>query len=98
MQPQRYQVGDSYVCRAEFRLSETNALADPLTITVTVRRPDGTIADVTYPSASLSRVALGVYRLVVDVDVAGIWRVRWRSTGDAKAAEQTSFVADDPNV
>jgi hypothetical protein len=91
----KYQVGDSAVFRGEFRLSETNLLADPLTITATITPPSGAPIDVSYPATTFERVSLGIYRLTIDCTEPGIWRVRWASTGDAKAAEQRSFVVDE---
>ena len=61
-------------------------LADPTTIVIKVRNPDGLV--VTYEPV---RESFGRYTLRVIPDVAGLWRWRTVTTGVGQAAEDRSF-------
>lgn len=77
-------VDESLVLTAEFRDTETDALVDPSTVSVTLRQPDGTLVSYGYP-ADVEKESVGVYQLIHDFDQAGTWRWRWTSTGAGKA-------------
>jgi hypothetical protein len=49
----------------------------------------------TYPHADLTNPSVGHYELVVDCTEAGEWKVVWRSTGTAKAAEPFIFTVEE---
>ena len=48
---------------------------DPTTLTITVRRPDGT----TY-SPPINTVGVGVRNVLIEFTAAGVWRYRWVAT------------------
>jgi hypothetical protein len=56
----------------------TGALADPNTVTVKYRRPDGTVVSITYPDIRIVRDNTGLYRTDVDTTgEAGQWTYEW---------------------
>lgn len=85
--------------------NEAGAAADPDTVTLTVRKPDGSVATVTNhkvtDSGELALVAsllgltlassTGVYAGTVEPDDAGRWRYRWESSGGVMSAEEGAF-------
>ena len=86
----RYHVGDDAKITAVFRVDrvETN----PTAVFADIYAPGDTVpTTVTYPAATLTRPSTGTYELVVDCTEAGRWRIVWRSTGTAKAAEPFYF-------
>lgn len=91
----RYQVGDEVTIEATFRVTATNALADPSTLAADVYPPNGAPSYVvSYPSGTFTRLGLGVFALAIDATTSGTWRYRIRGTGAAKAAHQGSFVVE----
>jgi hypothetical protein len=64
------------------------------TVTLTVRKPDGTVEEVEIEEAAVDDEALaeaatgetltgvtGVYRADIDLDMSGTWRYRWDGVG-----------------
>lgn len=92
-EPAMLDIGDDAIIIARFRVNTT--LTDPTTLEADIfepgndtETPDTTI---TYPDATLTKDAVGIYRLSVDCTASGTWRVKFRSTGTAKGAESTTF-------
>lgn len=74
-----------------FTVTATGALADPATITLKLRAPDGTIATYTYPSAEIVRDSVGTYRGIVVPNDDGEWLYEWVSTGAGAGVANGSF-------
>lgn len=87
-----YDIDDVAELGATFRDASTNALVDPTTLTMTVKRPDGTVTIYTYgTSAEVSRTSLGLYRALIPLTAAGDWGYRWKSTGSGAGAQEGSL-------
>lgn len=84
-----YDQGDRVRIQAEFR-DLSNQLANPTTVTVQVKRADGTIST---PSAS--NPSTGVFTADVDIPTAatsaGVWSYRFAGTGALVAAGEAVF-------
>ena len=86
-------VGDRPVVRGTFRDVDYE-LADPTSITVKVRQPDGTVTTYTTPDASITQESTGVWDFTFPdaFDAAGDWYVYMVGTGaGADAAEQVKL-------
>jgi hypothetical protein len=71
---------------------------DPATITLQVKRPGGSpissVSALTYGSGSpmgIVRTAAGHYYAELDLDTAGVWFLRWESTGPYQSADEFSI-------
>lgn len=65
----------------------------PTTITLTVRRPDGT--EIT---PGVTNDGVGEYHYDLPITAAGQWRWRWESTGTAAAASEGAFLVQRQRV
>jgi protocatechuate 3,4-dioxygenase beta subunit len=82
-------VGDARTVFATFH-KDTGAVGDPATVTLTVRKPDGTPA--TYTAADFAHVgASGYYSVVIVMDQPGRWRFRWLGVGGDVTSEAIEF-------
>ena len=83
---------------AVFRRTDTQALVDPTDVYLYVKRPGGS------PSASISvlhygpgspaqivKESQGRYYAEIDLNIAGVWHLRWVGTGAWQAAQELSF-------
>lgn len=66
----------------------TNALADPTTVALTIRKPDGTSATYTYAGAQIVRDSLGTWHYDTTWDQSGLWEYRWVGTGALALSEE----------
>jgi len=83
-----YQVGDPVPLRAEFR--DANGVLTNTTVTLEIRKPDGTISSPTPTNSST-----GVYTYTVPVvDQAGLWWYSFMGAGAVTATEQNSFLVE----
>jgi hypothetical protein len=64
----------------------TGELADPATIRLLVRNPDGTVDEYT-PTPD----DVGLYHTDIEVQAPGFWRYRWETTGDPTAVSELVF-------
>ena len=55
---------------------DTGEPVDPLALTCTTQKPDGSTAVLTYPHANFVREAMGEFFIRVLCDAAGTWRYR----------------------
>jgi hypothetical protein len=96
-------IGDLVTLWQVFR-DGTGAQADPDTVTLTVRKPDGTVYEETSTAAEAEDEAAaeeatgatlsgvdGVYKAEIDVDQSGTWRLRWDGTGAVQESATDSF-------
>lgn len=72
----------------------SGALADPSSLTLTVRHPDGTEDVYTYPPTGIiTQVSVGQYLGAVLPDAEGVWLYRWVSSSPDSATEGSFIVA-----
>ena len=92
-------IGDRLALAAEFRLPPTPSqaaaglpgdLANPTTVALALRRPNGALTVV--GNAGLSNPSVGRWELEVDIDLAGLWQYRYAATGSIVCADETTFV------
>lgn len=63
-------------------LKNSGGLANPATVTATVKAPDDTETVYTWPpDGSIVNTSTGVFTLDIPTMMAGIWTVRWVATG-----------------
>lgn len=84
-------VGDIAHLTAKFLVA--GALADPDTVTVRVRKPDGTLV-----SGAAVHDTTGTYHYDVDVDQPGPWRFAFMGVGTVQAAEDGTFSVPNPRT
>jgi hypothetical protein len=75
--------------RAEFR-DEDGVLIDPTTVTWTVQKPDGTVAE---PAGDEDHPSVGVYYLWVVLDAPGKWLVEAQGDGTVIVAGEKTVKA-----
>lgn len=81
-----YPEGTLVTAQGTFRNS-AGALADPTTVKVTVRKPDGTTTTYTYGTDSeVVKSSTGIYYINLDTTSnRGLWLYTWWSTGSVQA-------------
>lgn len=85
----KYPYGDTVRITAAF-LDVDGNLANPTTVTVTVKAPD-----LTETTPTATNIGTGRYRALVDGDQAGIWYYRVVGVGnDSDAAQEGSFCVE----
>lgn len=96
----RYPLGQPITLPATVRDMATGALADPTTLTATIRRPDGTdLPAYTYNPGAVVRDSVGAFHLDVpaaDLAVVGHYMYKWVSTGPGAGVGVGSFDMHDP--
>lgn len=80
-----HDIGDTKVLTGTFR-NASGALANPTTVTLRVRKPDGTTSTV-----SNSNSSTGIYTASVPLDQSGVWRYKWWGTGAVAEAGEGWF-------
>lgn len=89
-------IGTGVTTTQEFR-DESGDLADPTTVTMTVREPDGTTTTYVYlTDPEVERDAEGVFSFSIVPDAAGLWGFRWLGTGTVPLASE-EFVTITPS-
>ena len=93
-----YQLGEHPEFTATIRSSKTGALADPLTVTISIKKPDGTMA---ITDQAMTKESEGVYYYVyaIPAETAGIegtYKLKVEATGSASRVtiEPDSFKAE----
>ena len=85
-----YDIGDLPRLTFEFR-DVDDALADPSSVTATVRDPSGNLTNYVVASGQIVKDSTGVYHLDVDADEAGDWYYRGVGTGAISATVEGTF-------
>lgn len=87
----KFDVGDLVRVTITFSVGGSNI--DPTGLTFRHKDPSGnTSATFTYGTSSeVVRESTGVYYSDVSVDEAGVWRVRWATTGTYQSAVEDDF-------
>lgn len=65
--------------------------ADPSSVTVRIRKPNGTTLTQTFPGAVI-KDGIGQYHLDVIVDLPGYWVYRWEGSGALQESAQDVFL------
>lgn len=89
-----YNIGTVVELVAEFTNVAGNP-ADPTTVTFLVRRPDGTVTEVTNAKDG---AIVGRYIGTVDADQSSIWTWKAVGTGTVAVVREKSFLVDDQIV
>jgi hypothetical protein len=85
-----YDIGDVKRCQATFT-DVNGALANPTTVTLIVREPDGN--ETTILQASMTNPSTGVWYYDFAIAKAGRHVERWIGTGTVAVGEKTEFWA-----
>jgi hypothetical protein len=75
----------------------SGALADPTTVTLTVRSPAGAVSISTY-AASVNRLGVGEFYKDLELTSPGVWAVRWEGDGAVNVAGEEELIALRPVV
>lgn len=78
-----------------------NELTDPLTITLSIQKPDKTITLRTYGDLSITKTSTGIYTSNVTLDQEGTYHWRWYGANGATAAGAATGSFDstwEPNI
>lgn len=80
-----YDIGDVPRLAATFQLLDETP-SDPVTVALTIVKPDGTTTTYTYGAAQIIRDSVGAYHYDVDLTggPAGTWEWTWATTGPPK--------------
>lgn len=72
-------------------------LTDPTTISFLYKKADSdsTITKVFGVDAEVKKTSTGIYYIVLDLDVEGIWRWRWEGTGVVVASDEGTLAVKD---
>lgn len=62
----------------------TPAPIDPSTVTLEVRKPDGTIAN--YTTCDFSNPSTGQFAIVISADQSGAWIYNWQGSGNVEVS------------
>ena len=81
-----YDIGDIVTVDATFR-DEDGALASPATVEAHIKKPDGSVVELT-PSEDSE----GVFSAEVEPDTAGDWWYSFDGEGGLQASEERRFV------
>lgn len=96
----RYPLGQPITLPTTVRDTATGALVDPATLTLTIRKPDGTdLPAYTWNPGAVVRDALGTFHLDVptsDLTVVDHYKFKWVSTGPGAGVAVGSFDVFDP--
>jgi uncharacterized protein YfaS (alpha-2-macroglobulin family) len=88
---QEFDLGDAPRAINKFR-DFNGVLADPTTVMVKIRKPDGSIVTKPYPTdTEIVKDSTGIYHVDLSTDMAGQWTIRWEGTGTVKAAIEQRF-------
>lgn len=86
----QYEIGQ-LVCLAVRFFDRRGKNTDPATVTLQVKKPDGTITPYTYLAGEVTRDGLGLFHRNVTIDAAGRWAYRFVATGGGQAAGERVF-------
>ena len=85
-----YSVLKSNIVTIEARFFKNGSYADPTTVTLAMKKPDGTALS---PAQTLTRQSLGVWSCDFDTQgqAAGVWSFRAEGEGNCDSAAEGSF-------
>jgi hypothetical protein len=80
-----YDVGDRVRVVGTFK-DIAGMTADPTAVTIKIRKPSGTVVQLT--GAEIDQEDVGVFYADVNLDQSGTWWYRFEGTGQVQAAEE----------
>ena len=86
-----YDIGDKVRIKASFK-NLAKELDDPTTVTIKIKKPDGTEIPYVYDVDAVYRTETGKYYYDLTFDASGRWYWRWVGTGDVHTADEGSIV------
>ena len=89
-----YTQGDLVELPVTFKDSATGEPIDPTTVAIRVVSPSDVETTYPYPSANITRNAVGDYVAVVDSVAAGLWLYEWVVTGNVQGVEPGDFYVE----
>ena len=89
-----YDIGDVVTLRATFR-DAAGALANPGAVTLSVRKPDGTLVA---PAPTATNPSVGMWEYALSPDQSGWWTYRFTGTGANAAAEEARLFVRTPRA
>lgn len=90
-----FSLGSLVSATGTFTTTNGGAATDPTTVKVSYKDPSGNLTTKTYvtdPEVDIIKDSAGVYHINIDADKAGLWWVRWWSTGTGQASFESEFV------
>lgn len=81
-----FDINDAPTFRCNFKVSGVDT--DPTTVSLFVRKPDGSSATYTYGGATIARDSLGNFSKQITLDQRGVWFYAWTGTGACVAAAE----------
>jgi hypothetical protein len=92
-----YDRGDRVRLTGTFRYGPlvTDAPVNPDAVSLLIRLPDGTLQTETWPGGNVVQDSTGVFYFDFDCQITGRHSYKWAATGEAIAAEQSSFFVND---
>lgn len=93
--PELFDIGDVVRALARFR-NVAGVLTDPTSVVGRVRKPDGTLGDVTF--AKDTPPVTGEYIASIAIDQSGDWWVRATSTGTVASSVESIFTVRERRV
>lgn len=79
-----FNLNDAPTFSCAFAVSGTNT--DPTTVSLFVRKPNGTTNTYTYAGSTITKDSTGRYSKQITVDQRGVWYWEWTGTGNCQAA------------
>lgn len=87
-----YDSGDRIRLKTSTAFNVDGVATDPTTITVQIKKPDGTVLTYVYGvDAEVVRDGVGLYHVDINLDQVGTWYYRFAGTGACVAAAETEF-------
>jgi len=81
-----FDINDAPHFRCNFQVSSVDT--DPTTVSLLVRKPDGTTTTYTYAGGTITKDSTGDFSKQITLDARGIWYYAWTGTGACIAAAE----------
>lgn len=78
-----FNLNDAPTFSCAFTVSGSNT--DPTTVSLFVRKPDGTTATYTYAASAITKDSTGHFSKQITLDQRGVWYYAWTGTGSCQA-------------
>lgn len=88
-------VGTAVNIAVEFKATVNDALADPSSVSLLVRKPTGAIATYVYGvDADLIKDTVGKYHMIVLIDKKGRWDFQYTGSGGVSVVNSSFIIAE----
>lgn len=81
-----FDINDAPTFRCAFAVS--SVATDPTTVSLLVRKPDGTTTTYTYAGATITKDSTGNYSKQITLDQRGVWYYVWTGTGTCQSGAE----------